>query len=195
MQEQQQIELLWNKIHSKLEGYISKNVKNRDDVNDIIQNTFIKVKNNIHSLKNPTKADKWIFQIARNSMNDYFRKNQKKNEIQNKYEEPSCEPNVFEEEDISIKIQTQEISEYADFILKELPEKYKQAVLMADIDGLSMREVAENLNLSISGAKSRVQRGRKLIKELILKCCEIQSDIYGNIVNYEPYNCNPKKKC
>ena len=42
---------------------------------------------------------------------------------------------------------------------------------MGDIEGLSMKEVAEELNISVSGAKSRVQRGRKMIKEIILKCC------------------------
>ncbi len=195
MQDKQQIEVLWNKIHSKLVGYISKNVKNKEDVNDIIQDTFIKVRNNIDSLKNPIKADKWIFQIARNTMNDYFRNQKKDLEYQNDNTELSYEPNVFEDEEINVKIKTQKMSEYADFIIKGLPEKYKQAVLMADIEGMTMKEVAENLNLSVSGAKSRVQRGRKLIKELILKCCEIQTDVYGNIVDYEPHSCNTKKKC
>lgn len=189
MQDKQQIEILWNKIYSKLVGYISKNVNSTEDVNDIIQNTFIKVKNNIDTLKNPLKADKWIFQIARNTMNDYFRAQKKNLEYQNNYTESYYEPDAFENEEINVKIKTQEISEYADFIIEGLPEKYKQAVLMADIEGLSMKEVAENLKLSVSGAKSRVQRGRKLIKELILKCCEIQTDVYGNIVDYEPHNC------
>ena len=66
---------------------------------------------------------------------------------------------------------------------------------MADIEGLSMKEVAEELNISVSGAKSRVQRGRKMIKEIILKCCEVNTDKYGNIVDYEPHNCNNEKKC
>ena len=77
MHNKEQIEVLWNKIYSKLLAFVSKHVKNKDDVNDIIQNSFIKVRNNISTLKNPAKADKWIFQIARNTMNDYFRKQKK----------------------------------------------------------------------------------------------------------------------
>lgn len=195
MQERQQTEILWNKVHSKLFGYISKNVKNESDTNDIIQNTFIKVRNHIDSLKNPAKAESWIFQIARNTMYDYFREKKKEIEIRDLEQEISIAPNAFENEEIHVKIKTQDLSEYAGFIIKELPEKYKQAVLMADIEGLSMKEVAENLGLSVSGAKSRVQRGRKMIKELILQCCEVQTDVYGNIVNYEPHHCKDKNKC
>jgi len=189
------IEEIWIKVYNKLSGYISKHTKNKDDVKDIIQDTFIKVKTKIDTLKNPAKVESWIFQIARNTMNDYFRDQKKSHENEDYQEEISIEPNAFEEEEIKIKIQTREFSEYAGFIVSELPEKYRKAVYMADIEGLSMKEVADELNISVSGAKSRVQRGRKMIKEIILKCCEVNTDKYGNIVDYETRNSNYGKKC
>jgi RNA polymerase sigma-70 factor (ECF subfamily) len=194
MQDSVNIENIWVKIHEKLFEYISKHVKNKDDVNDIIQDTFIKATTNIASLKNPAKADKWIFQIARNTMNDFFRK-QKKSFTEEKSKDVPIEPNAFGDQDIKVKIQTQEFSDYAGFIISELPEKYKRAVYLADIEGLSMKKLAQELDLSVSGAKSRVQRGRKLIKEIILKCCEVNADKYGNILDYEPLNNKYNKKC
>jgi len=173
MQETINIESIWTNIYGKLFGFISKHAINKDDVNDIIQDTL----------------------IARNTMNDFFREKKKLFEAEENTKEVFVEPNAFAEEDIKIKIQTQEFSEYAGFIVSELPEKYQKAVYMADIEGLSMKEVAEELNISVSGAKSRVQRGRKMIKEIILKCCEVNTDKYGNIVDYEPHNCNNEKKC
>ena len=195
MQETINIESIWINVYGKLFGFISKYGINKDDVNDIIQDTFLKVKTNIDSLRNPAKVESWIFQIARNTINDFFREKKKLFEAEENTKEVSIEPNAFAEEDIKIKIQTQEFSEYAGFIVSELPEKYRNAVYMADIEGLSLKEVSEELNISVSGAKSRVQRGRKMIKEIILKCCEVNTDKYGNIVDYEPHNCNNEKKC
>ena len=195
MQQAINIENLWTNIHGKLFGYISKQIKNKDDINDIIQDTFIKVKTNIDSLKNPAKVESWIFQIARNTMNDFFRKQKKSFNNEENTEEISIEQDATTEEDIKIKIQTQHFSEYAGFVVSELPEKYRMAVHLADIEGLSMKEVATELGISISGAKSRVQRGRKMIKEIILECCEVNTDKYGNIVDYKPNICGKKESC
>lgn len=195
MQETINIESLWENIHGKLFGYISKHVINKEDVNDIIQDTFIKVKTNIDSLKNPAKFDSWLFQVARNTMNDFFRNQKKTFQNEENTEYNTIDPNTFAEDDIRTKIQTQGFSEYAGFVVSELPEKYRIAVHLADIKGLSMKEVAKELNISIPGAKSRVQRGRKMIKEIILKCCEENTDKYGNIVDYEPHDCNNTDSC
>ena len=75
-----------------------------------------------------------------------------------------------------------------------LPEKYRQAVYLTDIVGLSQKELAKSLGISYSGAKSRVQRGREKLKEIILQCCEVQADGYGNILGYHPRNPEPKKE-
>ena len=195
MQQAINIESLWTNIHGELFGFVSKHIKNRDDVNDIIQDTFIKVKTNIDSLKNPAKVESWIFQIARNTMNDFFRKQKKSFAIVENTEEISLEQDATTEDDIKVKRQTQHFSEYAGFVVSELPEKYRTAVHMADIEGLSMKTVAEELGISVSGAKSRVQRGRKMIKEIILECCEVNTDKYGNIVDYKPNVCRTKDSC
>ncbi len=185
------IEKIWTQIYQQLLGFVSKYVTNTDDAQDIVQDTFIKVKTNIEKLENPSKIEKWIYQIARNTMNDYFRKQKKRFEEDNSVD-VIVEPTAFNNEDILVQIQTTKFSKYAGFVINELPEKYKKAVFMADIEGLKMKEVAEELNLSVSGAKSRVQRGRKLIKEIILKCCDVNTDKYGNIIDYEPRNCEYK---
>ena len=195
MQQSIDIESLWAKVHDQLFGYISKHVKIQDDINDIIQDTFIKVKTNIDKLRNPAKVESWIYQIARNTINDYFRKQKKSFKNEENSDKFSVDSNAFDEENIMVQIQTKNFSEYAGFIVNELPEKYRKAVYMADIEGLSMKNVAEELNISVSGAKSRVQRGRKLIKEIILKCCDVNTDKYGNIIDYEPRNHKIERKC
>ena len=54
--------------------------------------------------------------------------------------------------------------------------------MRVDFEGMSQKEYADRLGISISGAKSRVQRAREKLKDLILKCCDYQFDKYGNVI-------------
>jgi RNA polymerase sigma-70 factor (ECF subfamily) len=75
-------------------------------------------------------------------------------------------------------------------MIDALPEKYKQAITLSEIEGISQKDLAKNLNISYSGAKSRVQRGREMLKSLLQECCKISTDTYGNITKYKIKNCN-----
>lgn len=186
MTEELQIEKIWTAIHGKLYGFIFKYVNNDDDVNDIIQDTFIKVKTNIDKLKNPSKLESWIFQIARNTMQDYFRQQNKSTSFNDNRSDILMEMATSDEGDSTIISQTQMFSDYAGLVISQLPENYEVAVRRVDIEGKSTKQLAEELNISVSGAKSRVQRGRKMVKEIVLKCCDVKTDRYGNILDYKP---------
>ena len=64
-------------------------------------------------------------------------------------------------------------------------KKYNEALYFTEIKGFSQKELAEKLNISYSGAKSRVQRGRILLKNLLTECCTFHVDAYGTIIDYE----------
>ncbi len=57
---------------------------------------------------------------------------------------------------------------------------------MAELEGLTQKKIAADLGISLSGAKSRVQRARGKLKEMILDCCHVEADKYGNILDYQP---------
>jgi len=75
-------------------------------------------------------------------------------------------------------------------MIEMLPQGYREALVLAEIDGLSLKEVAERLGLSLPGAKSRVQRGREKLKKIFLECCHFKFDCRGN-----PIDWSPKKEC
>ena len=67
-----------------------------------------------------------------------------------------------------------------------------EAILLARAEALAghtLRWLAEREGVSLSGAKSRIQRGRQNLEALIRSCCDIQLDRRGNIVDYTPKNC------
>jgi RNA polymerase sigma-70 factor (ECF subfamily) len=71
-------------------------------------------------------------------------------------------------------------------MIKTLPEGYREAILLSEIDGLPLKEVAERLNLTLPGAKSRVQRGRERLKRAFLDCCHLKFDCRGKPVDWLP---------
>ena len=70
-------------------------------------------------------------------------------------------------------------------MLPSIPEKYRAAVELAEVEGLTQQQVGQRLGLSLSGAKSRVQRGRKILRNMLLGCCHLEFDRRGNVVDYE----------
>jgi len=75
---------------------------------------------------------------------------------------------------------------WLDEMIRSLPAGYRDAVQLAEIEGLSQQEVADRLGLSLSGAKSRIQRGREMLKDALDRCCHFEFDSRGNMMDYEP---------
>jgi RNA polymerase sigma-70 factor (ECF subfamily) len=63
-----------------------------------------------------------------------------------------------------------------------LPDEYAEALEVCDLGGVEQRVYAERKGLSISGAKSRVQRGRRILEELVRACCDLEQDVRGNVI-------------
>ncbi|MGK7369329.1 MAG: sigma factor-like helix-turn-helix DNA-binding protein, partial [Candidatus Halalkalibacterium sp. M3_1C_030] len=78
-------------------------------------------------------------------------------------------------------------------MIDELPKKYRIPLKMADVEGKTQQEVADRLDLSLSGAKSRVQRGREKLGDVLAACCEVEFGEEGRAVAYrkrEKENCD-----
>ena len=70
----------------------------------------------------------------------------------------------------------------------ELPEHYRQALELTELEGVTQKEAAGRLGLSVSGMKARVQRGRSKLKDVIDDCCSIEFDRRGGLVDYHRRN-------
>lgn len=171
---QNKLELIWNDFHKELEAFIFSRIKERDITNDILQEIFIKIHNNIGTLKDESKLSSWIYQITRNAVNDYFRKSEPQIEITD-YQD-------IEEHQIPY---VSELERCLEPFINQLGDKYKEAIILTELNGLTQKQLAQKLNISYSGAKSRVQRGKENLKKLFTDCCSIQFDKYGNVVDFQ----------
>jgi len=76
-----------------------------------------------------------------------------------------------------------EIGEYLKTVIFELPNKYQEALLLYEFENLKHKEIAEKLQISVSGSKTRVQRAREMVKLMVAQCCNFEFDAYGNIID------------
>ena len=80
-------------------------------------------------------------------------------------------------------------------MIAQLPDPYREAVELYELKGMPQQDIADKLGLSLSGAKSRVQRGREKLKSLLFSCCSFEQDRRGNIIGYERKNPDPCEMC
>jgi len=81
---------------------------------------------------------------------------------------------------------TVEIASWLRPMMEGLPESDRQALHLADIEGLPLKDLSFRLGLSLSGAKSRVQRARRRLKQILLDCCHVEMDPRGRAIGYTP---------
>ena len=178
---------LWQEYRTTLYRFILSRVQDAEIAEDIVQDVLIKVYKQLGSLKAQEKILPWMYQITRNAIVDYYRK-QKPTEalsvtVAAQAIEMAAEA-VEMEEDVE-----KELAQCLLPMVNQLTPTYRQAIKMAEFDGLTQKEIAQHQNLSLSGAKSRVQRGRKMLKEMLMACCQIAFDHQGKIQNYQCDDC------
>jgi len=180
------IEEIWGQFNQILLNFIQSKVSNKHDAEDILQNVFIKIYKNIDDLKTETKLESWIFQITRNAIIDYYRTK--------KPDYPLDDVEEAIEMPIETENMNQKISLCLNELIEELPRKYQEPLNLYEFKNQKHKEISKELNISISGSKTRVQRARVKLKEMLLKCCDFELDAYGNIIDYQAKcDCNEEK--
>ena len=168
---------IWKMYQQNLDKYVRSRIRNPDDVDDILQNIFIKIQNGIAKLESDKKIHSWILAIARNTVIDYYRSQK------NGYVSSEMLPDSVDERETGAE---EEIARGLLPMVAKLPTIYREAIILSQYRSMSNREIANKLNISVSGIKSRVQRGRSLLKEMLLDCCKFELDANRRIVDYEP---------
>ena len=173
---------IWTAFHKELKNYITKVVKNQTDADDILQEVFIKIMRNSDKVKQAKNLRQYIYGMVRNAIGDHFRSKHPPT--------ADAETSVLVTEEDELLLNATIADCCVKPFINQLPEKYKAALLLTEFQDVSQKDLAKMLNISYSGAKSRVQRGKEKLKEMILNCCAYQSDVYGNLMKDERKNSN-----
>ena len=174
-------EKIWKIYHDSLHNFIRRRVGEASIADDILQEVFIRIHSRIGTLKESGKIKSWIYQIARNAIIDRYRAHKKIEGLPESLSALKMDPGDKAQKEISSCLLP---------MAQALPDHYREAVMLSEIEGLKQKEVAEKSGISLSGAKSRIQRGRSMMKKMLLQCCHFEFDRRGNVVDYEGKGCS-----
>lgn len=169
---------IWAHLSTELRQFIRRRVSDDHAADDLLQETFLRIHRNLGTLQDSDRLAAWVYQIARNVVRDYHRQSAKGTVV--RADEPVDEGN---------DVLSQPVCQGAGWLnemVQSLPEGYRQAVQLAEINGLTQQAVADQLGITLSGAKSRVQRGRALLREVLGQCCSFQFDHAGRLIDCDP---------
>ncbi|MBX3233588.1 MAG: sigma-70 family RNA polymerase sigma factor [Labilithrix sp.] len=155
---------------------------------DLVQEVFLKVHESATELRDAERLAPWLFRIARNVVIDHLRKRKTRTHTSlDEVDEPVApEPEANFNEEMAAWFRP---------MMDLLPEEYRVALELTEIDGLTQRELAQRVGLSLSGAKSRVQRAKHLLEGIVRACCDFEVDAHGNFVSCRPRSRGSCRSC
>jgi RNA polymerase sigma-70 factor (ECF subfamily) len=170
---------LWRQFAIDVRAFILRRVGNAEDADDIAQLVFLRVVERIDSLRDTERLTGWLYAMARNAIVDYYRSAARRHELL-----VDAVPDRDLAPDVSSSLPDQAERELAGCLLplvERLPAEQAEAIRMVDLAGISQAAAAATVRISHSGMKSRVQRGRARLREMLLACCHVEQDVRGRV--------------
>lgn len=177
----------WAAQRAVLMRFVGKRVSDRDDVNDIVQDVLVRAHEALHQLDDGARLPAWLGRIAAHRVVDHYRARRTFTELPEDLAAP--EP----EDDPVVSL-----APCLPAMVECLSDTYRDAVRLSELEGVPQRDVARHLGVSVSGAKSRVQRGRERLRELVEACCRVVmtgSQISDYERRVQPSACDAQNRC
>lgn len=171
-------------FRAKLTAFVERRVSSPADAEELVQDILLRLHTKGAAVEE-ARLPAWLYRVARNIITDYYRN---RATVPPLSELPEELPASADGHDGDL---TTELATCLDPLLAGLPTKYAEAVRLADLEGHGQQLVADRLGLSLSGAKSRIQRGRALLHHALAQCCAIEVDHCGNVIEAHPTGRGP----
>ncbi|HJV26185.1 MAG TPA: sigma-70 family RNA polymerase sigma factor [Aromatoleum sp.] len=161
----------WSAHEAELRGYLRHRSGSPEEADDLLQEVFIRAlgqESQFCVIENPRA---WLFQVARNILVDRFRHAHEHLPL------PDDIPEVPLDEAPAVDA----LSQCLPRALSELSAEDRPAITFCDIEGNSQQALAEQLGISLPGAKSRIQRDRRRLREQLVTACQVTFDGNGDV--------------
>jgi RNA polymerase sigma-70 factor, ECF subfamily len=176
----------WEALGQRLGAYIGRRLP-AQDVDDVLQDVLLRIHTNVRYISDDSRFGPWVYSVARNAVIDRLRKKQPPVGVD--ADALPAPPDGDDEQAL--------LGCVTPFVAR-LPEAYRHALTLVELEGLSQAEAAEIEGISLSGMKSRVQRARRMLREMFEECCALTIDARGRVIEAERRNgdaCNGERGC
>jgi len=171
---------LWKEFGPPLRGFLARRVPPGVEAEDLLQDVFVRVIRSLGRLPPVDRPEAWLFQIARNALRDSLRAR-----LRRDGRTDSLEIDLPADHDPAGDRDAEaELAPCLTGMIDRLAEPYRTAIRLTSLQGVTQAEAARQLGLSGSGMKSRVQRGRAQLREMLVRCCAIAVDVRGGVADF-----------
>jgi RNA polymerase sigma-70 factor (ECF subfamily) len=179
----------WTDVASRLRPFVAHRVPS-SDIDDVVQDVLVRMHRGLPALRDDDRFSAWMFQVARSAIADKARKNARAPIDTPDLDETVALPASDDDRDAATAL-----AGCVSLFVAQLPSPYREAITLVELEGRTAREAAEMVGISVSGMKSRVQRGRAQLRDLFERCCEIAVDVRGKPTDFAPRVKAPCKSC
>jgi RNA polymerase sigma-70 factor (ECF subfamily) len=164
---------IYDDYYARVKKFIFALVKDEWVADDLIQETFIKVQENVHQLRDESKLSSWIFKIAYNLCQDHFRKTGPSSQREQVLSEKK---GILSEPLFQMEFEQHQMSACVQDKIRLLPDSYQTVLVLFDLMEFSHQESAEILDISIENVKVRLHRARRKLKTILEQECKFEVD-------------------
>jgi RNA polymerase sigma-70 factor (ECF subfamily) len=177
----------WAELHANIRGFVARRVRQPADVDDIVQQVFLRVHQALPTLRDADKLHAWIYRTTRRTIADYYRAPAQRREVPAGTAVDVVPAEQFD--DVAIdeheERAVQELAACLHPLISTLAVADQEALRLVEFEGLTQVEAAGRLRLSVSGMKSPVRRARLHLRAAFDDCCRIALDRRGGVLSYE----------
>lgn len=177
------VESLWAAFAGPLRGYLRKQTGSDADADDLLQEVFLRIHRNVCHLKDTSKLQGWVYRIARNVVINRFRaaKSRPQANLDPDTMAEGADPSGRDAIDLTPTLRR---------FIEALPESYRVPLVRQEFQGQALQEIAQELGLTLTATKSRVRRGRIMLRAMLDACCRFEFDRRGRVIAAVP-----KQRC
>ena len=181
-------EPMWREVIAQLRAFVRRRIADPDRADDLVGDILLRIHQNLGSVDDQERLAHWVSRVARNAVIDEYRRAARARE---QLLATPADTAAVEATDVGRRIRTMRRACSTSCrrclrpLLAGLPAEQRRAVEMIDLDGMPQAGAARQENVSLSGMKSRVQRGRRRLAELLGQCCTLTLDARGVPMDYE----------
>jgi RNA polymerase sigma-70 factor (ECF subfamily) len=173
---------LWADFGPPLRRFLARRVPPGLEADDLLQDVFVRVVRKLGSLRDTGRPEAWLYQIARNALRDALRLRARRDERTD-----AVDGDLPDGHDAVDQRQAEsELAPCLTGMVGRLTEPYRTAITLTSLQGVTQADAARLTGISVSGMKSRVQRGREQLRHMLVDCCAVALDVRGGVSDFHP---------
>lgn len=175
----------WGRLRADVARLVRRRLPPGADLDDVVQEVLLRIWRHGDSVRDAERFGSWLAAVASNAAAEHLRGKQRHPLVGGaaaNESEPTAPGDSADDEPGSRAMVATILRPFAE----RLPSTYREAIILSELEGLPHAEIAARLRMSVSGIKSRVQRGREQLRKMVTDCCQIALDVRGGVIDCAP---------